>query len=234
MSMCLKSDKNTETNLNSLFNFEMITFYISYFFCKFLKNIMLCTVKKDHINSRFKYSISHVSLIFVQGRLQWNSVFFLQTIYLKKTFKTLNIAIMRLGGFASKDTYSALMFLVLFLTHCKCSCNICWFNSAYMWNDVSFHLWTTPHNSCLQIPSQLQSVQENVTHLENCIHYALMPFWNGKKCKSLSVHTLLYISDSFFYFGMASNAYQIVIESYFNKQIIYLKRTALLHVDNNC
>lgn len=113
MSMCLKSDKNTETDLNSLFNFEMIRFYISYFFCKFIKNIMLCTVKKGHINSRFKYSISHVSLIFVQGRLQWNSVF-LQTIYLKKSFKTLNIAIMRLGGFASKDTYSVLMFLVLF------------------------------------------------------------------------------------------------------------------------
>ena len=83
MSMCLKSDKNTETDLNSSFNFEMITFNISYFFCKFLKNIMLCTVKKGHINSRFKYSISHVSLIFVQGRLQWNSVFIANNLFKK-------------------------------------------------------------------------------------------------------------------------------------------------------
>ena len=52
-------------------------------------------------------NFSRVSNYFVQGRFKRNSVL-LQTIYLKKSFKTLNIAIMRLGGFTLKDTYSAI------------------------------------------------------------------------------------------------------------------------------
>ena len=47
-------------------------------------------------------------------------------------------------------------------------------------------------------------------------------------CKSVSVHTVVQLSYGYFYFGMVPNAYLIVIESYFNKKIIYFKRAALL------
>ena len=47
-------------------------------------------------------------------------------------------------------------------------------------------------------------------------------------CKSVSVHIAGHLSNSCFYFVTILNAFLIVLESYFNKQIIYLKRAALL------
>lgn len=111
-------------------------------------------------------------------------------------------------------------------------------NSADMWTDVTSHLWTISHNSCLEIQSHLQSVLANVIHLANSAEYKSFFFIKLAlftqiasiavlTCKSVSVHTVVHLSHGCFYFGTLPNAYLIVIESYFNK-IIYLKRAALL------
>ena len=111
-------------------------------------------------------------------------------------------------------------------------------NSADMWTDVISYLWTISNNSCLEIQSHLQPVLANVIYLGNSAEYLFLKIKLALftqiasiavlTCKSVSVHTVVHLNYSCFYFGTVRNAYLKVIENYFNKQIIYLKRAALL------